>query len=89
MGGLGTGVAFEFFCLCFGQIPNPWDWQYCKILKISPRAYIFQRPFFRGLFLEGLLFGRAYIHRELCISKSARLILGGKFVSKSIVLAYS
>ena len=24
-----------------------------KILKISPRAYIFQRPFLRGLYLEG------------------------------------
>ena len=25
-----------------------------KIPKISPRAYIFQRPFLRGLFSEGL-----------------------------------
>ena len=29
---------------------------YRKIPKISPRAYIFQRPFLRGLFLEGLIF---------------------------------
>ena len=28
---------------------------YRKILKISPGAYIFQRPFLRGLFLEGLI----------------------------------
>ena len=28
--------------------------QYRKIPKISPGAYIFQRPFLRGLFLEGL-----------------------------------
>ena len=28
-----------------------------KILKISPGAYIFQRPFLRGLFLEGLMYG--------------------------------
>ena len=28
---------------------------YRKILKISPRGYIFQRPFLRGLFLEGLM----------------------------------
>ena len=28
---------------------------YPKILKISPWAYIFQRPFLRGLFLEGNL----------------------------------
>jgi len=30
---------------------------YRKIPKISPGAYIFQRPFLRGLFLEGLIFG--------------------------------
>ena len=29
---------------------------YRKILKISPGAYIFQRPFLRGLFLEGLIY---------------------------------
>ena len=28
---------------------------YRKIPKISPGAYIFQRPFLRGLFLEGLI----------------------------------
>ena len=27
---------------------------YLKILKINPGAYIFQKPFLRGLFLEGL-----------------------------------
>ena len=35
-------------------------WQlynYCKIPKISPGAYIFQRTFLRGLFLEGLIYG--------------------------------
>ena len=30
---------------------------YRKIQKISPRAYIFRRPFLRGLFLEGLIYG--------------------------------
>ena len=30
---------------------------YHKIPKISPGAYIFQRPFLRGLFLEGLIYG--------------------------------
>ena len=29
--------------------------KYCKIPKISPRAYIFQRPFLRGLHSEGNL----------------------------------
>ena len=33
------------------------DIHYHKILKISPGAYIFQRPFQRGLFLEGLIYG--------------------------------
>ena len=37
---------------------------YCKIPKISPGAYIFQRPFLRGLFLKGLIFGGAYLWRE-------------------------
>ena len=49
--------------------------QYRKILKISPRAYIFQRPFLRGLFLEGLIFGGAYLRREICVSKSIGLAL--------------
>ena len=30
---------------------------YRKIPKISPGAYIFQKPFLRGLFLEGLIYG--------------------------------
>ena len=34
--------------------------RYRKIPKISPGAYIFQRPFLRGLFLEKLIFGGAY-----------------------------
>ena len=32
------------------------EFEYRKIPKISPGAYIFQRPFLRGLFLEGLVF---------------------------------
>ena len=49
--------------------------KYRKIPKISPGAYIFQRPFLRGLFLEGLIFGGAYIRREICVSKSIGLAL--------------
>ena len=49
--------------------------QYRKIPKISPGAYIFQRPFLRGLFLEGLIFGGAYLRREICISESIGLAL--------------
>ena len=49
--------------------------KYRKIPKVSPGACIFQRPFLRGLFLEGLIFGRAYLRREICISKSIGLAL--------------
>ena len=31
---------------------------YRKIPKKSPKAYIFQRPFLRDLFLEGFIYGR-------------------------------
>ena len=48
---------------------------YRKIPKISPGAYIFQRPFLRGLFLEGLIFGGTYLRREICFSKSIGLAL--------------
>ena len=54
---------------------------YHKIPKISPGAYIFQRPFLRGLFLEG-----AYIRRSLSTEGNSRfkvdwasLIVGSKF----------
>ena len=48
---------------------------YCKIPKISPGANIFQRPFLRGLFLKGLIFGGAYLWREICVFKSIGLAL--------------
>ena len=51
---------------------------YRKIPKISPGAYISQRPFLRGLFLEGLTFGGAYLRREICVSKSIGLACSGK-----------
>ena len=38
---------------------------YCKIPKISPGAYIFQRHFWRGLFSEELIFGGAYLRSEI------------------------
>ena len=50
-------------------------WIYRKILRISPGAYIFQRPFLRGLFLEGLIFGGVYLRREICVSKSIGLAI--------------
>ena len=49
------------FCLQWqiwqiGWIQNM-EYGYRKIPKISPGVYIFQRPFLKGLFLEGLIFG--------------------------------
>ena len=49
--------------------------EYCKILKISPGAYIFQRPFLRSLFLEELIFGGAYLRKVICVSQSIGLAL--------------
>ena len=45
---------------------NYWSF-YCKLPKISPGAYLFQRPFLRGLFLGGggRIFGGAYLWREI------------------------
>ena len=49
--------------------------EYHKIPKISPGPYIFQRPLLRGLFWGGLIFGGAYLWREICVSKSIGLAL--------------
>ena len=49
--------------------------KYHKIPKIHSGAYIFQRPFWRGLFLEGLIFEGAYLWREICVSKSIGLAI--------------
>ena len=52
--------------------------RYRIIPKISTPAYIFQRPFLRGLFLEGPIFGGAYVRREICVSKLIGLACSGK-----------
>ena len=39
--------------------------------------YIFQRPFLRGLFLEGPVLGKAYVRREICVIKSVGLACSG------------
>ena len=61
---------------------------YRKIPKISPGAYIFQRPFLRGLFLEGLIFGGAYLRREICVSKLIGLALQSE-VNLSFLLCFT
>ena len=58
--------------------------EYHKIPKISPGAYIFQRPFLRGLFLEGLIFNpmAGLIYRRKFVFQNqdwASLIVGSKF----------
>ena len=40
----------------FGE-DNEILWSYHKIAKISPGIYSFQRPFLRGLYSEGLIYG--------------------------------
>ena len=51
--------------------------RYRKIPKIGPGAHILQRPFLRGLFFfEVLIFGGAYLWREICVSKLIGLALG-------------
>ena len=51
--------------------------EYHKIPKISPGAYIFQRPFLRGLFLEGLIFNPMGLSTEenLCFKIKIGLAL--------------
>ena len=39
--------------------------KYRKILKISPRAYIFQRHFLRGLYSEGLIYAGKFAFSKL------------------------
>ena len=46
-------------------------WQYRKILKTSLRAYIFQKVLF-----EGLIFGEAYIRRDLYAEGSSLFKVG-------------
>ena len=43
-----------------------------------------QGLYFSKTFFEVLIFGGSYIRREICFSKSVRLILGGKFLRLKI-----
>ena len=64
--------------------------KYRKIPKISPGAYIFQRPLF-----EGFVFGGAYIRRGLSTEGNLRfnidwasLIVGSKFTVFALFSLY-
>ena len=51
-------VFVLFLCLLFDRLGVLlFCTSYRKIPKINPGAYIFQRPFLRGIFLEGLIYG--------------------------------
>ena len=66
---------------CIGLIDVDIDrciYRYHKNSEKIPGAYVFQRPFLRGLY-SGERGGGAYIQREVCVLKSVRLILRGKF----------
>ena len=69
-----------FVAIMLHKVDN--DFYFCyyfmcdRIPKISPGTYIFQRPFLRGLFFEGLIFGGAYIRRG---------IYGGKFALQNLM----
>ena len=52
--------------------------KYTTVPKINPTVYNFQRPFLRGLFLEGLHFGGVYIRWEICVTKFIGLAYGWK-----------
>ena len=45
-----------------------------KFRKEAPGLIFFKGPL-RGLFLEGLIFGGAYLPREICVSNSIGLAL--------------
>ena len=49
--------------------------EYLKIPKISPGDYILQRPFLRGSFLEGLMYGGKFASQN----RSGKLVVGRKF----------
>ena len=55
------------------------SWEYRKIPKITSGTYIFQRPFLRGLFLEGLRRGLSTEGNLRFKIDWASLIVGSKF----------
>ena len=64
--------------------------KYRKIPKICTGAYIFQRPFLRGLFLEGLIFGEAnlIVGSEFTVIALFYFVFEGNFPSTSPRRAY-
>ena len=59
---------------------DPRHMSYRKIPKISPGAFIFQRPFLKGLYSEGLMYGGKFALK----SRLCQLIVGRKFTIFSL-----
>ena len=57
-------LYFSMSTSAYGYLPKPTQIKYRKIPKISPGAYICQRPFLRGLFLEGLIYGGKFVFQN-------------------------
>ena len=70
---MAVNITFTF--MPFSAVQNLIHFIYHKILKISPGAYIFQRPFLRGLILEGLIYGGKFALQK---NDWASLIVGNK-----------
>ena len=58
-------------------------WQITTITLPQNSENKHQGLYFSKAFFEVLIFGGSYIRREICVSKSVRLILGGKFASQN------
>ena len=69
---------------CIGLIDVDVDinrciYRYRKNSEIIPGAYVFQKALFEGLIFGEGGWGRGLIYKEVTVSKSVRLIIGGKF----------
>ena len=58
-------------------------WQITTITLPQNSENKHQGLYFSKAFFEVLILGGSYIRREICVSKSVRLILGGKFASQN------
>ena len=54
--------------------------KYRKVPKISPGAYIFERAFLRGLYLEGLMYGGKFASKSIGLACSGKEIYHFCFV---------
>ena len=61
---------------------------YRKIPKISLGAHVVQRPFLRGLYLEGLILRGAYVWWKICVTKLIGLAYSWKATKKHHLLPF-